>query len=341
MRLRPSGQLGWLLNRLEPDRWDVVGCVSSEARWSTAWECAAPKRRGQHYLDVRDAVPETDPDLVREYEQRLLRQVVSAEHAPGFDSRGLVEVELLARNPRVVATAESICADAGPNVILDVSCMPKRYLFPLLKTLLDDRTIANLVIAYTFPQTHGAALGCSPDEWAPLPLFGKAVEREPLILVGVGYEPLGLAQILSAMPKSDSELRFIVPVGTAPTSARRSWEFLHHVWPELQPHWQRPPLRVDVQDISGAFDLLASALDDRNRNVVLAPFGPKTLSVAMGLFACQLPRATVVYTQPSYYGDGYSTGVLPLPSGDPACIGYCIRMDGTDAYRLDGRLAGP
>lgn len=333
MSLRPSGQLSWLLNRLGAESWDIVGCVSPEDRWSTAWTCVGDKVAKQHYLQVVDEHAEAGNLTAREYQARLDHQLASAERVPRFRPADVARVGLLDRNPQVVKTATSIADSLGASVILDATCMPKRYLFPLLKLIL-ERAPDNLVVAYTSPNAHGPTLGHSPDDWAPLPLFGTEIGLNPLIIASVGYEPSGLAQILGEMSKAETDLRFILPVGTSASSSRRSWEFLHHVWPDLPPHWQTPPLRVEVHDLSGTFDVIRKVIDCTSRSVVFAPFGPKPVSVAMCLLASSLECATALYSQPSYYSENYSTGVHEIAPGVPACIGHCIRLCGDDAYPL-------
>ncbi len=68
--------------------------------------------------------------------------------------------------------------------------------------------------------------------------------------------------------------------------------------------------------------------------VVLAPYGPKPLSLAMCLFALSVPvehRPAVVYTQPQVYAPKYSTGIGTV-NGRPDVRGYAVTWAGHRLY---------
>ena len=67
-------------------------------------------------------------------------------------------------------------------------------------------------------------------------------------------------------------------------------------------------------------------------NQVFAPYGTKSMSLAMCLYACSHPENTdVCYTQPKSYNPQYSTGIS-MVNGVPDTFAYCIRLDGKDFY---------
>lgn len=70
----------------------------------------------------------------------------------------------------------------------------------------------------------------------------------------------------------------------------------------------------------------------------IAPYGPKTVSLAMCLFSLAvaklgLPRVPVYYAQPLRYALDYTEGVGQV--GDaPSTTAYSLRLSGRDLYDL-------
>lgn len=91
-----------------------------------------------------------------------------------------------------------------------------------------------------------------------------------------------------------------------------------------------------MYDVPSAFDALRTVTRNGERSCALAPFGPKTLSLAMCLFAIASDRAGrepvhVYYTQPRRYALDYTTGIKVV-DGVPDIKAYCLRINGRDLY---------
>ena len=77
--------------------------------------------------------------------------------------------------------------------------------------------------------------------------------------------------------------------------------------------------------------------NEGHRHAVLAPFGPKPLSLAMCMYGIDCRRrkwpVEIGYTQPTAYSDEYSTGVA-LRDGEPVIHAYCLKLDGRNLYEV-------
>lgn len=98
-------------------------------------------------------------------------------------------------------------------------------------------------------------------------------------------------------------------------------------------------VRVPTHDVSISFDrLLQHSAGGQAPSLVLAPFGPKSLSLAMCLLGIARMKAggstEIGYTQPSAYSPDYSTGIA-IRDGAPVVTAYCLRLNGRDLYSVD------
>ena len=84
------------------------------------------------------------------------------------------------------------------------------------------------------------------------------------------------------------------------------------------------------RDTSDAFDILMNMTGDGERRALMAPYGPKPISLAMCIYAIK-HKAPVYYTQPRAYHPEYSTGVSKVNS-QPEIYAYCLRLEGKDLY---------
>ena len=179
--------------------------------------------------------------------------------------------------------------------------------------------------------TH-EALAENFGDWAQLPLFAGRYTDEPidLLVIGVGFEPLGLVERVETS-ESGRELRFLMPFPAPVAAFHRSWDLLRRLQ-EHQPAQTFQVYRVDVRDASDAFDRLVSLTEDGTRRADLAPFGPKPMSLGMCIYAA-LTDSQVFYTQPTVYHPDYSTDVS-IRDGERETYTYCIRINGKDLYQI-------
>ena len=85
-------------------------------------------------------------------------------------------------------------------------------------------------------------------------------------------------------------------------------------------------LRIEAHDVSDIFDHIKEITASGQDGAIFAPFGPKTMSLAMCLFA-RLTQGVVYYSQPRLYHPNYSIGIRAVEA-------YCLRLNGRDYYTL-------
>lgn len=222
------------------------------------------------------------------------------------------------------------------NVILDVSTLPERIFFPILRWLVEEKKIQNLLVTYMSAATYTKDdLAFNARESAHLPTFVSQQSPEPQlenVVVGVGFLPFTLPDWLKTPFYSNRNVRIslIFPFPAEPASVLRSWEFVRRIEQNVVLDRDKALLRVNAVDISGCFDRIQKITRGGTAATVFAPYGPKPQSVAMCIAAIKM-GSEVLYTHPSYYHPDYSTGVK-LDQGLPAGYGYAVRLDGKDLY---------
>jgi hypothetical protein len=250
--------------------------------------------------------------------------------AEGGDLRQLYEIELMTELFQIMEFAK-LAESNGPSIILDVSSLPKRFMFPILRYLVNSSRVKDLVLTYTLP------LGYTPNNeplyedieiWKEIPGFGSTLTHEHWV-VSVGFLVESLRNYLSGNPTE--RMRVLIPFPSSLTSARRTWEAVANLQQDHEDS-RFENFRVDPLDVSSAFERICSIAGDPPIPLSLAPFGPKPTSVAMCLYATQR-GASVYYPQPLIYNPEYSVGIY---RGSPidAIHGYWIKHDNENLYAL-------
>jgi len=238
--------------------------------------------------------------------------------------------ELLETHNEILCPVEDYIS-GKQDVILDVSSMPKRFFFPILKILFNSDHIRNLIVTYTVPKSYKTG-GLSENftHWAHLPLFsggGDDYGKEPeTLVIGVGFGTMGIPQALS--PDGHGiPIKLLLPFPAPLSSVRRAWEFVRNIEKGRSKEGENlEVIRVEAKNPSDTFDSLCTLSNQGKREIELAPFGPKTVSVAMCIYAT-LTESEVFYTQPKRYAPDYSTGVSEV-------FAYAIKLNGHRFYSL-------
>ncbi|MEZ6127804.1 MAG: hypothetical protein R3C59_03920 [Planctomycetaceae bacterium] len=257
----------------------------------------------------------------------------------------------------IIELAIGLAEESPPNVILDVSAMPKRFFFPILTHLCEASQIENLVVTNTSPLRYGDVMSGGWDDWKPLPIYdGDPFDHSPnvTLVVGVGYQLLSIQQILERNKSRTAAVKLMLPFPSLHPGLIENWKFIRHIVRQRQASLEgrqseRPPIeRVPISDVSLAFDRLVRLTErGKTRSLILAPYGPKPLSVAMCLlgfarrtlgFDDELERwrypTEIGYTQPAWYHPDYTAGIR-LTNGVPDVAAFCIRLKGRSLYQLD------
>lgn len=345
--IRPFGPIRWLLDKLpEAWRWSVLGTVATEDRCLAAAEAVFSMNRSSDVtlLKISDPINSTN----QLHKEVAIRLDELDTHARGIFGNSLEvhQMELLCLEQEIGDFASDFLSRCQENVVVDLSSMPKRYFFPILTLLSRSSRIKNLVATYSKPERYGRVLAEDPQEWEPLPMYGGdplASDQKVTLMIGVGYQPLKLSEILSHTRFGPDRVKLLLPFPSIPPGFVDNWKFIARIkneWKQLRVD-ELPPdavIRVPTHDVSIVFEqLLANTMNGYSPSIVLAPYGPKTISLAMcmlGIARHQVDIETEIgYTQPRIYHPEYSSGI-ETQNGVSAVTAYPLRFNCMDLYAL-------
>ena len=333
MTYRPWGSLGWLLNHLSVESWHFLGCIGTEFRSLACWRHAAGinKVQQQKMLIVHDLYSNKYGDEVNELLATRREEFESA----GMGHAGIVEMPLFQRLDKIQAIGYTMCKKCTGNVIFDITSLPKRFWFPILKVFLIDSHIKNLVVTYTRAASYAKDgeplfedINRGMDE--PLPGFGGQNSEAPMWVASAGF----MIDSLKSFAESNTSdpLRVLFPFPASLENIRREWLSIAKLQDELQPG-RFDLYRVDPRNVSFCFDQLVSFKKTSGKPLAFAPFGPKPISLAMCIYASLDQTVSVHYPQPSVYNPSYSSGIY---QDDPvkAIDAYLIKCGGDCLYSI-------
>lgn len=235
--------------------------------------------------------------------------------------------KLLEPNNLTVTSINNFLKSGSENLIIDISAFPKKFFFPIIKLILLNKNIKNIVVTYTTPQKYCEDdLSWNPESWSHLPLFMPVQYPEQpidLAIVGVGFMPFALPKLLLGKYNA-TPVKFLFPFPPGPPNYQRTWEFVRKIEKSFNFKSTDNLIRVDSNNFPDAYNYLVSETDNGNKKAIFAPYGPKPISLAMCLYASKY-NSPVYYTQPRDYNPEYSTGIKET-------FAYCIKLNGVDLY---------
>lgn len=333
---RPWGHIDWLMGRLGADGWSLLACAGSEER-STALACHFGRARLDHarIVAIRDPEPLDGAEL-----DALLARRKTELSAAAFAQGEIQDVRLL-EGLDEIRSHVAVLADAGAHrLIIDITSLPKLWFFPMLQAALDDDRLTDVIATYTSAPRYAKILSENIGVLRPLPGFfaddGRTVHDS--MIVGIGFESTPLLPLLQ--DHRARKIRLIFPFPPGPPAHRRNWMFVKQIEALTKSEDIDPPDRVHIHmyDCPQVFDALVEMTRNGEDSSALAPYGPKTVSLAMCLFSMAvaargLARVPVFYAQPMRYALDYTTGIS-LRGGAPDCTGYCLRVRNRNLYDL-------
>lgn len=306
-KLRPWGELSWMLSKSDNLELNVIGSVSFEDRCHGLIS-KLPSNQVTNHLFFNILPHESK---VKSSQMKKLQSNLSVLQGRGVTKEQTINIRLLESVDTFLTPLQQFLEDSNGNIILDISCLPKRFFFPILKRLLQSDKLGNLIITYTKPSKYSSdELSWDPAEWSHIPTFMSTDFKESkpdLAIISVGFVPLGLTSLLTGT-YSEAEVRLLFPHPPGPPNYQRNWEFVRRIvdsYPRLALNEMQ---RVHALSVSDAFDILCGITNNGKKKSILAPYGPKPVSLAMALFAIET-GVPVYYTQPTYYAPDYSTGI--------------------------------
>ena len=327
-QLRPWGAIEWVLPRVPTKRWSLLGTVATEDRCVATLQNVGHCDNRSRFLAIYDPDP-LDDFAFRERIKERRKEFVSL----GVSDGNIADVQLLADFDSITEQLNAFLNIASPDIILDISTMPKRWFFPILKLLIRDDRVQNLVITYASPMHYAETLSENPDPIRMFPGFaGDGTTEYDSVVVGIGFEPLGIPNLFTEL--RISRIRLIFPFPPGPPAFLRNWMFVKPIEEMTDTQEIGTPDRVSIHlfDCPQVFDALREMTDLGTRTAVLAPYGPKPMSLAMCLFSLAAsnagkPAVPVYYSQPRRYAADYSTGVRGTNA-------YCVKLAGTNLYSM-------
>ena len=216
------------------------------------------------------------------------------------------------------------------SILLDVSTLPKRVFFFLLKQIRRKKTVRDIVVCYAQAEGYREGrfvLNVQPP--AALPGFGSlsSEKKDSVVIVSVGYSAFDLRAILQ---QTDSpNVYFLMPFPPASPSFRRTWRYLKILNDAVE--LTNPVIeRFHALDVFAVYDWLMGHIDT-GKSTTMLPLGPKPHSVAMALAQSEYATCSeVVYPQPQGYHPDYSLATATRRDGTAAITAYGLRRDYRD-----------
>lgn len=325
-KFRPWGNFPWVLSKLKVIQWDFIGCISTEERCSTTFENVIKSGilNNGYFFEI------IDPIFSDEHAQKIKIARDKILKMYKDDKIKIYIRELLQEDIKLYEDIKSLLDNSISSIIIDISCLPKRYFFPLVKLAMQEDRLQNLIITYTVPEKYCSEdLSDDPEPWYPLPFFMPVSfpdEKYEVAIVGTGFMPFSLPKLLKDK-HSEILLKLLFPFPPGPPNYQRSWEFVRKIEKHYTLKSNDKILRINSLDLCEAFDHICSATNFGNNKAIFAPYGPKPISLAMCIYA-SLSNSPVYYTQPKYYNPNYSIGAKEN-------LAYCIKINGKNLYTID------
>jgi hypothetical protein len=332
----PWGTAAWVDSKMAKRTWAYLGCLSREDRSLTAMKSGLLDPSYVRYVRVFDE----DPDNFQE-ELRALDERVDELLAMGVGRDQITDAPLLAPIDELVDILEGV-RSSSDSLIIDISSFPKRWFFSLLRLALVDFDFSNVMAYYAGAAEYAPVLSFNPEVIKTLPGFTSMRRRGScdVALVSVGYHSHSVLDLFDVeRPRS---LRILFPFPPGPQGIARNWRFVERLERAIKVDGDQGEVRLPSEIRVGALDLpqnflaLRKATDDGTKTSLVAPFGPKPVSMAMCLFALAAevagrPEVPAYYSQPMRYAADYTRGVELSPEG-PNLVAYPIKVEGRNLY---------
>lgn len=195
----------------------------------------------------------------------------------------------------------------GLRSILDFSCIPSYFAFQLLKNMIEDETIHDLIILYTKPQSYastGPLKKSPPDKTKPdfLPAFGIGKDKARWV-VGLGFDS---DSVRNAERIRDSisikEQYVLIPFPCyEPEYVYRTFYENKKILEGNQRFWYAP-----ADNPFQTFNSLCEIINSE-KNFILSSFGPKPIGLGMTMAAVKL-KLPILHVQAVDYNPEYSSG---------------------------------
>ncbi|KIC39818.1 hypothetical protein RA27_17360 [Ruegeria sp. ANG-R] len=316
--------------------WALISCSSPEARCTAVFECLRKLNitGPQLIFEIEDPLSIS----TQEIETKTLENRTAIEDL-GFVDQSFVRIKLMETFQGYErALREFLNAVGSRNLIIDITSLPKKVYFFLTKLLFQEfHQPENVVFTYAEPERYSdQPLAANPDPWEALPGFrvSPRYENGRSVVVGIGYEPLGLPDLVDSGKYDEAQMTFLFPFPAQADRVVRNWRFIRGIFPNADSN-RLSIKRVDGINVPEVYQAISGIGEAGQHGMTLAPFGPKPVSLAMALYAARNSHAPtqtgVYYTQPTYYNPNYSYGIKQI-DGEATLNAYCVKLNSHMLY---------
>jgi hypothetical protein len=330
---KPWGNIDWLTNKIAHiSKWDFLGNISTEERSLGAWIWLKNNKKITNYKMWKII----DPDNSSSPYKKLTKTEYNKREKEYKENGGqeLSEYRLLDSDIYASNDFRSFIEQTSGNVIIDISTMPKRWFFPIIKEGIANPGIKNLLVTYTMAKSYSEKQGEDPMAWKYFPSFGERTEREDLkkiLIVSAGFQPLSLSQVI--VDYGRPKVYILFPFPAAIGGYKRAWDFIRTVESDCGRIDNEDIIYVSGIDLPVIYDKISEIIKmEKDKEPVFLPYGPKPVSLAFALLASQR-YFPVGYTQPMYYDPSYSKGFEKTKDGVPKTISYLLKESGKTLYK--------
>ena len=220
MKYRPWGLFDWAISLSSRKEWYFVGSIGTEQRSLCSWELI----RGYGVItnELFFHISDVDSEKYRDKTQAALGSRYNEFSNSGGKSSSIYRMELMIELYKIQKIIREI-VNARASIILDVTSMPKRFFFPILKALLNSELVKNILLTYSSPSSYtDGTLYEDPESWKNLPGFaGESTGNEDLI-VSVGFLVETLGKYLSENP-NHGQIKILIPFPAPLAVQKRTW----------------------------------------------------------------------------------------------------------------------
>lgn len=332
MKYRPWGPVEWVLSLSSPKQWHFIGALGTEERSLCAWTCM--RTLGMLNSDSFAQIHDIDTEKYRERNRNAFESRRNELVGNGGNLNSISSFNLMDELFQIFAFVRK-AENNKESVVLDITSLPKRFFFPILRLLVKNPDVHNLLVTYTSPDCYAddAPLYEDIESWKNLPGFsGTGGSKPEHWIVSVGFLVESLRREIKDNP--GHKVKVLIPFPAPLAVLRRTWKSIAELEEGYENHHRFEKFRVDTLDLSAAFDRICSLVNDPSKSLAFAPFGPKPTAAAMCLYALQRENvSTVLYPQPTVYHPDYSKGVR---NGNPATAvsAYWIKHEGEFLYGI-------
>ena len=333
--LKPWGFMHEILPRLTADSWNLIACTSTEDRSYSVAENLINMNmlRKVDLIEIscHESNPEKDTFNGKLEKRRHVAESIFTNHEYSTET-----FELLSRVGDIYKWYSSL-SESYEKLILDISCLPKRFFFPLVKKICSDDSITDFVVCYTDPEKYGKQpLSSNHEPCRVLPAFNDnstSNDHYDSVLIGVGYSAMNFPEYLAEKSRA-GQINLLLPFPPGPPSYKNNWQFVKDINDAFPREADLEPIRVSSRNVPSIFNKICKLTNRGNMKTWLAPYGPKPMSLAMCLYAILCDNCAVYYTQPKVYSPNYSLGVRRTQEGVNEVFSYVIKLGGQKIYSV-------